>query len=629
MCGKGFKHVFPYPFLVLHETHSQTVGPANMIGLIAPSDDSLTGWLPDGWICLADGQCKSNICCKKRCRQCCTDLDCSTQMEQPPAPGTYGTPFCFKKKHTCTAYKNGVSSQIPASGYPIWVPTEFESELAQVDIKRTVIEGEEPVMEQVLYFDLKEQPVPDVASKVEYNGTHVLLPLHIQMISGYSRTYKMYNESETGIITSVFLPNAVSQVTDKPMAGAAEKIHAITYTSEYSTARGEYIRQYNEETLQSGEDFDLGNFAGRMDFLSVVWALTDIVSMQVDAGIDKVHLWQIRRYSADPEVQLALDPETTEGWVHHRQHAMEAIALSKNATFMETRSIRKSENSCRHFENGTGVGYTDTHIILPVDKPLTMVSGEMATSPMYYLGLNGGYTTVHYDEESQVLQFYYRAYQQFRGYTDVEHQTDNTKPSGIWMSRLASGDDYAVSKEVDGRFDRYLSLQNPKPGWPVGSEDSVEGAEAKLSNPSLRSNKEETLYEASKALRQNVFLEPDLTVFARPIDDTCDSKYVVDDDWKQKWEDIRLAEPGETVVEKLMLSADLIAVSNRGAPCGGTYLRNDYGNDTHYFGINEFGVWIHMLLEVDQGNTRIITTADWWDEWECFYTGKDPSLCKP
>ena len=105
-------------------------------------------------------------------------------MEQPPAPGTYGTPFCLKKEHTCTAYKNGVSSQIPASGYPIWVPTEFESELAQVDIKRKVMEGEEPVMEQVWYFDLKEQPVPDVASKVEYNGTHVLLPLHVQMISG-------------------------------------------------------------------------------------------------------------------------------------------------------------------------------------------------------------------------------------------------------------------------------------------------------------------------------------------------------------------------------------------------------------------------------------------------------------
>ena len=312
-------------------------------------------------------------------------------------------------------------------------------------------------------------------------------------------------------------------------------------------------------------------------------------------------MWQIRRYSADPDVQHTLDPDTTPGWVHHGKLAQKAIALSKDATFMETRPIRKSENHCRHFESGTGVGYTDTHIILSVDKPLTMVSGEMAFSPMYYLGLNGGYTTVHFDQATQVLQFYYRAYQQFRGYTDVEHQTDNTKSSGIWLSRLASGDDYAVAKEVDGRSDQLLSLDKP---------------EFKL----------DALFDF---LGHVLDIEEDTTVFARPIDDTCDRTYVESEDWEQKWEDIRLAGPGDSDLKALMLSGTTIAVSNRGAPCGGTYLRNDYGNDTHYFGFNEFGVWNHMLLEVDQGNTRVISTADWWDEWECFYTGKDPSLCKP
>ena len=258
-----------------------------MTGFLWPSDDTTaTGWRPNGWICGSNDQCQSGHCCSlpfqwDRCSECCSDLNCSSLITEPPLPGSYGAPFCLDDSRTCSPYKNGESSQIPdSSGYPIWVPIQDETDLAQVDIPRTVVEGEEPVMEQVWYFDLKEQPVPDVASQVEYNGTHVLLPLHTQMISGYSRTYKMYNEHETGIITSVFVPNAVSVV-----AGAAEKIHAITYESEYITARGEYIRQRNKAALQAEPEFDLGNFAGRMDALSVIWGALAIGSFVADSTL--------------------------------------------------------------------------------------------------------------------------------------------------------------------------------------------------------------------------------------------------------------------------------------------------------------------------------------------------------
>ena len=336
-----------------------------------------------------------------------------------------------------------------------------------------------------------------------------------------------------------------------------------------------------------------------MDALSAIWGALGIIFMQLEAGIDKAHLWQIRRYSADPNV-LPPKPETTEGWIHHRQLAQKAIALSKNATFMESRSIRKSENHCRHFENGTGVGFDNTHIILPVDKPLTMLSGEMAFSPMFYLGLNGGYTTVHYDEDARILQFYYRGHQQFRSYTDVEHQTDNTKSSGIWLSRMVIDDDYyAVSPNMDGRSDQLMSRNKPLLGALSASLGLVSG------------------------------IQEDTSVFARPMSDTCNSTYVESGNWEEKWEAIRLPGSGESDFRALLLGADLIDVSNRAAPCGGTYLRNDYGNDTHYYGYNEFGVWNHMLLELTQGHTRDMSTADWWDEWECFYAGKDLSLCRP
>ena len=401
-------------------------------------------------------------------------------MEQPPAPGTYGTPFCRKEDRTCSAFKNGHFSQISASsGYPVWAPINDETDLAQVDMPRTVVEGTDPVMEQVWYFDLTDQPVENVASRVGSNGTHVWVPLHTQILAGYSRTYHMYEEHETGIITSVFLPNSVSIVTDQPKAGMAEKVHALTYTSEYSTARGQAVRARNQAILQQsnngGDDddnkFDLAAFATRWDALAVIWGTLGIINAQLEAGMDKAHLWQIRRYVNDTTVQVPRSPTQTEGWKQHRQLAREVLALAHNATFLETRTIQKSENHCRHFEqpdpiaaagNGRGVDYNDTHIFFPLDTPLTMLSGEMTFSPMYYLGLNGGYTTVQFHPETQVLELYYRAHQQSRSYTDPQLSTDNTKPSGLWLSRLAAPPEYDVDATVEGRSDQYLSLDKPQ-----------------------------------------------------------------------------------------------------------------------------------------------------------------------
>lgn len=118
------------------------------------------------------------------------------------------------------------------------------------------------------------------------------------------------------------------------------------------------------------------------------------------------------------------------------------------------------------------------------------------------------------------------------------------------------------------------------------------------------------------------------SVFARPMAETCQRTFMDDPEWSHLWEDIALPGDGDTAYQAMMKDFTLIKVSTRGAPCGGIYMRNDYGNNTHGFGINEFGVWNHLLLEIAQGHTKALATADWWDEWECYYGYIDSDQCK-
>lgn len=552
-----------------------------------------------------DARCESGHCCwnerihSGRCSVCCTNTDCTNDMPQPPEPGYFGTPFCLKS-YTCSAFKDGDASQIPSTGYPIWIPTDDDKDFKKLVIPRTVVDRQGgPVSEQVWYFDLKEQPDTSVLDDIEYNGTHIRIPLYKQMLAGYSRTYTMYDEHETGIVTATYLPNEVSVITDKPKAGMIEKYHTLTYEGEYSTARGEYMRKRNEAELAEEPEFNLGNFAGRMDMLAIIWGITAIISAYVEAGVDKALLWQLRRYAAQDHSNSHMNPDSP-SWAHHTRLAKAAITLSKDASFLTNRPHKKSENHCKHFEDGTGVDVGDTHITIPLDRPITTLSGEMVYSPMYYLGLSAGINIVHYDDENKVLQMFYQSFQQSRQYSDVEHQTDQQNPSGLWMSRVSSGEEFDIDPALDGRSDILIDLEKPS----FVGDDIL------------------------KALGTLFKLTPDYSVFARPMADTCDRNYVDSEKWEEMWENIRLTGEGDNAYHSLMLSKDLIGVSNRGVACGGIYMRNDYGNSTHGFGVNEFGVWNHLLLEVSQGHTKEMATADWWDEWECFYTGTDPSVCK-
>lgn len=575
-----------------HQVHPESLESSFVRG------DSQQGNRPLYRLCEKNSQCKSGLCCLGACQPCCQSTDCPSEPMKPHPPGEFGSCHTVGRtgKKKCIAYKNRKATQIPPEGYPVWIPIKEDLEVEKLVMPRTVRDEKGPVTEMAWYFDLKDQPDKSVLDGITVNETHIMIPLYQQMLAGYSRKYKTYNEEETGIVTAAYLPNKVSVVTQRPKAGMIEKYHALTYSpmAQFSTSRGKWMRKKNEDFMSTpeGKTFDITQFAGRLDGRALAWGQTGIIDSYVEAGIDQAHLWQVRRYAKS--VDKAQETPSRSAWKHHADLAMQAISYAKDINFMSSNDrVKKSENHCKHFEDGTGVDYSTTHIIIPLDTPITTLSGEMVYSPMYYLGLSSGYNVVHYDEKTKILQMFYQAFNQARQYSDVEHQDDQPNPSGLWLSPVADGDDYKVP-DHDGRNDFELILDKPK-------------------------------FKFSNFLTGLLGLNPGHadSVFARPMANTCEQEYMQDD-----WESILLKGDGDTAFQQLVKDSDLVKVSNRGAPCGGIYMRNDYGNITNGFGVNEFGVWNHLLLEVKSGHKKALATADWWDEWECFYGKTDSAQCK-
>ena len=129
-------------------------------------------------------------------------------------------------------------------------------------------------------------------------------------------------------------------------------------------------------------------------------------------------------------------------------------------------------------------------------------SGEMVNSPVYYLGFVAGYTTAYYDETESVLQIYFQGFAQSRQYTDV--QFPGPYPSGLHVSPVAEGSDYAIDPHKDGRSDVYMKETQPADDNGVGL-----GLFTKPSD------------------------NPDFTLWRRPRSDTCLGRYENGGFWEE------------------------------------------------------------------------------------------------
>lgn len=257
----------------------------------------------------------------------------------------------------------------------------------------------------------------------------------------------------------------------------------------------------------------------------------------------------------------------------------------------------KSEQHCKHFEEGNGVEYDATHATFPLGRPIVTSSGEMVNAPVHYLGFNGGVIIADYDKESNVLQIYFMAFMNSRQYSDVAfpgpYGEDGNK---LYVSPIMEGNpDYYVDPEKDGRTDEYLLLDQPANDEPTGLFSSYDS-------------------EANR----------DFTLWARPRSETC-TPGIEDSDM---WTEMDLAVGEESMYDQIGKQLTLLTGVTEGMPCGDVWMRSDAGPGTHGFDCNEMGVWGHFLMEVPDVQTKKMGLGRFWDNWECFYQGKHPTQCQ-
>lgn len=553
--------------------------------------------LGDGALCLTGNDLCDNHCCPRFlfgvtgvCGTCCYHGDCSGTFPQPPA-GEFGTPFCGKD-HTCVSHPN--DNKIPDTGYPVWLPSETidnSKVFRRLDMERHVVPGTDPVFTQVWYFDLSEQEEGGLSlADVEVTRNSIKIPLWARMHGAYSKTYPTFGESETGIVTTVMGDNEASLVTNYPKTTFVEKYHTLTFDGQKDTSRADFFVRKAEEQLAEEPEFDYGKFVTRGTAAFTAVGVRGTITSQVEAGIDQAVVWQARRFANDfPRSAIgSLNPSSVPAWADHEKKCKKAIELAKDPSF--EREYLKSEQHCKHFEEGNGVDYTDTHAIMPLGRPIVTSSGEMVNAPVHYLGFVGGVIIADYDEETSVLQIYFQGHSVSRQYADVAFPgPEGLKGSALYVSAVTDGPDYVVS-DKDGRTNEYLRLEQPD-----DDRSQFLGGRGK-----------------------------DYTLWARPKSETC-KPGIEDGDF---WTEMDLEPGAESIFDVLTGTLTLSRGVVQGMPCADVWMRSDAGAGTHGFDQNEMGVWGHFLMEVTDETTRTLGLARWWDNWECFYQDKDMGICE-
>jgi len=530
-----------------------------------------------------DKQCGPDLyCCHYRfipllgkCNECCTDSDCISKIDQPPA-GEFGKPMCLDNQ--CQAYTNGESSQIPSDGYEVWSPSETSDggkKLRSYKMPRKVY-NDGPLMEQVWHFDLDEQEASFDKNKIYYNDTHITIPSFDNMHAGYSRSYNHYDEHETGVVAVIMGDNDMSVVAHYPKVGFVEKYHTMTYDGTKDFTRAEFIKEKAEEQIAKNPNFDRNAWFIRMGARALI--MMKVIPTQIMAGLDLALAWQVRRYvSSYPEADFgSVNPSSSASWASHSEKAKQAIAHAKDPSF--EREYMKSEQHCKHFEELDGLSYTQESVTFPLGRPITLFSGEVVNSPVHYLGLGVGHGTVHFDPTTSTLEIFYQTFSHSRQHPDVEYS--GSYENGLWVAPVTDGIDYVVDPDHDGRGDMYAI--------PDQSQD--------------------TLIQG----------EEDFTVWARPTEEVCSDDMVDGSFWEEI--DMKKTLDIDNVFDILTQVKPLLYGVIGSMPCS-DFMRSDYGGG-HNCDTNEIAVYSHALWEIRNDKTKELMLAKYWDSWECFYGGR-------
>jgi len=255
----------------------------------------------------------------------------------------------------------------------------------------------------------------------------------------------------------------------------------------------------------------------------------------------------------------------------------------------------KSMNQCTHYEerDGLGVRGNKSHFEFPLDSPIVFLKGITEFIPSGYFGLNAGILVVQYDSDANILEFSFKMYQSYRMYP-----YDPSSPkNGLWVAPVHA--QYPV-ESADGRTDEFYDLEK--------DYGLIAGGVLK------------------KLIRGYTSIPEDYSFFDRSPTGTCDESTMelVGDAWstfsEETDQDVGLLSQIGGMVSGRQDARILFIYSATGVS---SYLKGDAHEDLVSYGLLEFLVYGHLILETDGSVRERAVTNTWWDDWDQFYKQQD------
>ena len=365
----------------------------------------------------------------------------------------------------------------------------------------------------------------------------------------------------------------------------SEKYHTLSHEGPLDESRKEAVladlqgrstttQQYAEESAYRRAVYAAGSIG-----------LTDLGGEVIEAGQDARGLQELRAYVQhvlDGEIEMSADESMDETMSTEADQAFELAASLPSL---------KSMNQCTHYEEkeGLGVNGNGSHFEFPLDSPIVFLKGITEFIPSGYFGLNAGILVVQYDSDANILEFSFKMYQSYRMYPFDQGSPKN----GLWVAPVHA--QYPVDS-ADGRTDEFYDL-----------------------------NKDYS-FALNGLIRNYNSMPEDYSFFDRSPTGTCDESTMemIGDAWSTFGEeedpDVSLLSQAAGMVEG---GQDALNLLIYGATCVSSYLKADAHEGLVSFGLLEFLVYSHMVLEADGSDREKSITNTWWDDWDQFYKQQD------
>lgn len=235
---------------------------------------------------------------------------------------------------------------------------------------------------------------------ISTDGKYAIFKLNEQIVAGVAKHFRQpHSMQHYGLSNLVIFPNTASMVTKKPFVMIASK-ELIVEKEGWSSdeAKEEAAKEQEAQSWYSrwlGQQWATRHARDTAFFVS--WVCLAFSGF-LEAMFDTSHGDAIDAYAKTPaassEVTLA------------RRWTKASTMVSKAQSMVSqygTKPALMSENMCIHWEQDNGIVLTKTHVKLPLNKPITTVSGRGSYLPYNALFFSRGTTVFKWDPLSDTL----------------------------------------------------------------------------------------------------------------------------------------------------------------------------------------------------------------------------------